>query len=62
MSGRDDGAELKYRRVLLKLSGEALAGEQGFGISGQVVDALTEEIRRRLYRIHRRNAGGLGFA
>jgi len=38
--------ELKYRRVLLKLSGEALAGEQGFGISPPVVDRLTEEVRQ----------------
>jgi uridylate kinase len=37
--------ELKYKRVLLKLSGEALAGEQGFGISPRIVDGLTEEIR-----------------
>jgi uridylate kinase len=36
--------ELKYRRALLKLSGEALAGEQGFGISPAVVDRLTGEI------------------
>lgn len=38
-------SELKYQRVLLKLSGEALAGEQGFGISPPVVDRLTDEIR-----------------
>jgi uridylate kinase len=37
-------ARLKYRRVVLKLSGEALAGEQGFGISPPVVDRLTDEI------------------
>ena len=37
--------ELKYKRVLLKLSGEALAGEQGFGISPKVVDRLTDEIK-----------------
>jgi uridylate kinase len=37
--------ELKYKRVLLKLSGEALAGEQGFGISPPVVDRLTDEIK-----------------
>lgn len=37
--------ELKYRRVVLKLSGEALAGEQGFGISPPVVDRLTDEIK-----------------
>ena len=38
--------ELKYRRVLLKLSGEAMAGEQGFGIAPPVVDRLTDEIER----------------
>lgn len=37
--------DLKYKRVLLKLSGEALAGEQGFGISPKVVEKLTEEIK-----------------
>ncbi len=40
-----DPPELKYARVLLKLSGEALAGEQGFGIDPPVVDRLTEEVR-----------------
>lgn len=39
------GQELKYRRVLLKLSGEALAGEDGFGISPAVVERLTTEIQ-----------------
>lgn len=34
-----------YRRVLLKLSGEALAGEQGFGIAPPIIDKLTEEIK-----------------
>jgi uridylate kinase len=38
-------SELKYQRIVLKLSGEALAGEQGFGISTPVVDRLTDEIR-----------------
>ena len=37
--------EPKYKRVLLKLSGEALAGEKGFGIEPSVVDRLTDEIR-----------------
>lgn len=41
-----DGAqEPKYGRVLLKLSGEALAGERGFGIEPSVVDRITDEIR-----------------
>ena len=37
--------QLKYQRIVLKLSGEALAGEQGFGISPPVVDRLTDEVR-----------------
>ncbi len=40
-----DASDLRYRRVLLKLSGEALAGEQGFGIEPSVVDRITDEIR-----------------
>ncbi|MFN2421843.1 MAG: UMP kinase [Gemmatimonadota bacterium] len=35
---------LRYRRIVLKLSGEALAGERGFGIDWGVVDRLAEEI------------------
>ncbi len=42
MKGEDG---LKYSRVLLKLSGEALAGNQGFGIDPPVVERLTEEVR-----------------
>jgi uridylate kinase len=38
--------QLKYRRVLLKLSGEALAGEKGFGIDPPVVDRITDEVKR----------------
>jgi uridylate kinase len=37
-------SNIKYSRVLLKLSGEALAGGQGFGIDPPVVDRLTEEV------------------
>ena len=33
-----------YRRVLLKLSGEALIGRQTFGIDSEVADALAQEI------------------
>ena len=33
-------SEFAYKRVLLKLSGEALAGSQGYGIEPKVVDAL----------------------
>jgi uridylate kinase len=38
-------AQRHYQRVLLKLSGEALAGDRGFGIEPSVVDRLTEEIK-----------------
>ncbi len=38
-------AELKYRRILLKISGEALAGDQGYGISTDVVHYIAEEVR-----------------
>lgn len=36
--------EYKYQRVLLKLSGEALAGDLGYGIDPKVVDELAEQI------------------
>ncbi|HEX9727057.1 MAG TPA: UMP kinase [Gemmatimonadales bacterium] len=36
---------LAYRRALLKLSGEALAGERGFGLDFAVIDRLAEEIK-----------------
>jgi uridylate kinase len=39
-------AELAYRRALLKLSGEALAGGQEFGIDFGVLDQLTDEIKQ----------------
>ncbi|MDR3000662.1 MAG: UMP kinase, partial [Fibromonadaceae bacterium] len=35
---------LKFRRCLLKLSGEALAGNSGHGIDGSVVSWVAEEI------------------
>jgi len=38
-------AELKYRRILLKISGEALAGEQAHGISADMVGFIAEEVR-----------------
>lgn len=35
---------LKYKRVLLKLSGEALAGSQGFGLDHEVVRRISRSI------------------
>jgi uridylate kinase len=37
---------LRYRRILLKLGGEALAEEGGFGISPQQADAVAAKVRR----------------
>jgi uridylate kinase len=37
-------SELKYPRVLLKLSGESLAGGESFGISAPALDRLTDHI------------------
>ena len=36
---------MKYDRILLKLSGEALAGEQGSGISAEVLNTIAGEIK-----------------
>jgi uridylate kinase len=35
----------KYKRVLLKLSGEALAGEAGYGIDTDVLEIIANEIK-----------------
>ncbi len=35
----------RYRRVLLKLSGEAFAGEQGYGIDPDFLEYISHEIR-----------------
>jgi uridylate kinase len=37
--------EPKYKRVVLKLSGEALAGNDGFGISPEVIKSVAKQIR-----------------
>src|SRR5258707_5072213 len=37
---------LAYQRILLKLSGEALMGEQGFGIDPDVLQYLADELVR----------------
>ena len=35
----------KYKRVILKLSGEALAGAAGFGINPPVIKEMVKEIK-----------------
>lgn len=35
----------KYKRIVLKLSGEALAGEKGFGIDPMVIQSIGQQIK-----------------
>ncbi|TVR74997.1 MAG: UMP kinase [Sphaerobacteraceae bacterium] len=42
--GTDAGAQKSYRRLLLKLSGEALMGSAGYGIDPEVVTRLAQEV------------------
>jgi len=35
----------QYKRVVIKLSGEALAGEAGFGLSPQIIKSVAEEVK-----------------
>ncbi|WEG11592.1 UMP kinase [Pullulanibacillus sp. KACC 23026] len=37
--------ESSYKRVVLKLSGEALAGENGFGIDPKIIDSIARQIK-----------------
>lgn len=39
------GTSPKYSRILLKLSGEALAGRQGYGIDPEVIATIASEVR-----------------
>ncbi|MGD8526236.1 MAG: UMP kinase [Thioalkalispiraceae bacterium] len=39
-------SDLKYQRILLKLSGEALMGEQDFGIDPKVVDNIAKDVKQ----------------
>ncbi len=40
-----EAGAVPYRRVLLKISGEALAGRQGYGIEPETINRIAEEIR-----------------
>lgn len=35
----------EFRRILLKLSGEALMGQEGFGIDAKILDRMAQEIK-----------------
>jgi uridylate kinase len=38
-------SQAKYQRVLLKVSGELLAGDEGFGINPSMIDAVADQIK-----------------
>src|SRR5215207_3462819 len=40
-----NGREPRYRRVLLKLSGEAMAGDAGSGIDPAIVSSIADQVR-----------------
>jgi len=42
---KTDGSNLAYRRVLLKISGEALMGEQAYGIDVNVARSVAQELK-----------------
>ncbi len=44
MEGSIRSHGLKYQRALVKISGESLAGDRGFGIDPPVIEELTHEI------------------
>ena len=40
------GVRMKYKRIVLKLSGESLAGDADYGIKPEVVEELAKQIKR----------------
>ncbi|NLG87876.1 MAG: UMP kinase [Clostridiaceae bacterium] len=38
--------KLKYKRVMLKISGEALAGDNGFGIDQEILSRICESVKK----------------
>src|SRR5699024_226808 len=42
--GANMTSEIAYKRVLLKLSGEALMGEDSFGINRQTISRMTQDV------------------
>jgi len=44
-NGSQNGEKPAYKRVLLKISGEALMGDQGFGLHPPTVERLAKEVK-----------------
>ena len=41
----DTAAKTKFKRVMLKISGEALMGPQGYGLHPPTVQRIAEEVK-----------------
>ena len=39
---------VKYKRVIIKISGEALAGDKGMGFDQAVIDGVVDQICNRI--------------
>ena len=48
MAGTAASKKLRFRRVLLKMSGEALAGDKGYGIDLDVITPIARDIAAAL--------------
>ena len=35
----------QYKRIVLKLSGEAMAGEKGFGLSPEIIKSVASQVK-----------------
>jgi len=46
MSDEITPTEFSYKRVMLKISGEALMGDQGFGLHPPTVERIAKEVKR----------------
>ena len=53
-------SEAKYKRVLLKLSGEALAGDQKVGVNPEVVGKICDKIKEKVIN-EKINGSNIGF-
>ena len=46
MAEQTDETQFSYKRVLLKISGEALMGDQGYGLHPPTVERIAAEVKR----------------
>ena len=45
MDNSADAGAVRYRRVMLKISGEALMGDQGYGLHPPTVQRIAHEVK-----------------